>query len=60
MKMALSCGLGVKWAKVGEMSKQVYHTPSLTKFGSVKSLTRGRNGSNADSGQQAATKSGIG
>ncbi len=56
--MALSRNLGVKWANGGEMSKQVYHTPSLTKFGSVKSLTLGRGGSNVDIGQENPTRKG--
>ena len=56
--MASSRNLGVKRANGGEMSKQVYHTPSLTKFGSVKSLTRGVGGSNTDMGQPTDTRRG--
>jgi len=42
------------------MTKLEYSRPVLTKFGSVKSLTRGVGGSNADNGQTNTTKKGKG
>lgn len=43
-----------------DMTKKPYASPVITNFGSVRALTRGVGGSNADAGQQNNTKLGAG